>query len=467
MFDEFKKEHGGLGPIQLLFDEATGGALSFNTQRKVIGGMMDATKEAVNQNPNLTPELKSDADTLLARGVYDAKTALANVQKVQQQANQQIAVQQGYSDYTDQSNKLRADAPSLDHIDQLDTMNRQAKTARDWMLSTDPEVQKNGLALQAGVLASQRDYAKQVTSDNIAAANLKASTDVAAEKERYTRDTAGAAQLWQKLNPIDTTKDALENAFTLNNNPNASNTERLAAFNQVIEAIDPAAKRDPSGRYESGNSLVTQLQSQYARALGSPDTAAFKDVNQIIRDSVTSLDKQRERYITSARQIATAYGGDPERVTAGTHVDTFEPAPDSTGGPPKPADGGGGDRGGDKTAGAPSAVEKAAAATKAAFEVANDNTPDWIKTAAGMAGLTTAGRWAPWMVRGAMLYPLATVAAAGAVGLDVLTSVDPRKGLAVAPQELTPQGTVRGVYVPQFLRHRAFGLPERNTDEIK
>lgn len=348
--------------------------------------------------------------------------------------------------------RLRPSAVRPQDQDQLDTLSAATKFNATLAMRGD----KDALTRLAGNYTQLLDYSKQNEAQSIADEQTKYARGEEGEKLRYSRDVGLSGDLRKEMNGYADKLTSVDQASALLNDPKAGGIGRDLAFVGLVSAIDPGVKRGEDGqiRYEGSNGLIAQFTDAYNRYRGRPDQERLGQLQSIADTLRGQITGARDRTIASYQKQTQAYGGDWNRV--GSVVPDYQPPSSESG-----------DTASTSSSPPPAAKESppavaALAAAKAALDVASASTPDTVK-ALGVGGVMTAGKWLPWILRGAAASPAGALGTAGLAGLGALTVADPREGLAIKPEEVQSNGTIRGVYVPKFLRRR---FP-RNTDEYR
>lgn len=438
-FEKFKAAHGGLGPFQALYSGLTEGeGLLGQWRPKVVRDRWDATFDAIRDDPALDGDFKTAAAGV-RRGNYTAPQMLDIIGKVQARAQDLRTINGGVGTVTDELDRLDAQSVSPGDKQQITALRSRAELARRFAVSGNPDLEKQGQADLLKLTADLQGFAATNDAQAIAAEQARTTQGIEGEKLRFDRDMALSTDLRKNVvTPYQTQEALFAKAKQL-----LDTGDRLGydfAFTMAIQSLDGSVVRsDERLAYTGSNGFAAQAVDLYNKWQGQKTP----EVEAALRRAIGALhNANAETYRTTVdtyRKQTGAYGGDWSRV--GSVVpelqDWSEPGkPKETTVPEPKAD--------------PLGVAAAAAVTAA------DKIPDSVKTgaaaAAGVAGPAALARFAPSALAAAPY--LAPAAVYGA-----LAASNPNPGFA--PEELKPDGTIRGVYVPRFLRKHFM----RHTDE--
>jgi len=175
MFDQFKQNHGGFGPLQVATNAARG--LDWHTL-SAAQKQWTATFDAINADDSLPDDFKAHAATV-RKGKYPVMQALDILGKMQEQASGIKTVNAGMSNLTDQSASLRKRAGTADDIAQLDVIDTQLSMYQKFANSGDQKLRDVGISGLASTANAMQTFS---TTNEAQAIAKQAADDLAKQK---------------------------------------------------------------------------------------------------------------------------------------------------------------------------------------------------------------------------------------------------------------------------------------------
>lgn len=300
-FDKFKANHGGLGPLQALNSAVSGGeGVAGRMGAKRARSLLTSVIEDQQGDSELSESMAPVWDRLKrTRMTEDDLSRSANL--LVERASEVKNTHSAYADFTELQSRYRAKANSDEDRGILDTLDTQAKIARDKLLSNNPKIQEQGRDLSAQLLTAQREYATKNEEQAIAAKNLVGEqtwSRFGAIRDDYARDTASFKQrnsAWQIMQAAAFQPDR------------AGDIGRINAFMHIIEPtsiVMPGEAATVAGAQGVPALLVTAI-ARVANDGGVFTEADRKQLDKFARSimetSNVSLTETNQRYTKMTR----------------------------------------------------------------------------------------------------------------------------------------------------------------------
>lgn len=170
MFDDFKAAHGGLGPVQSLFDTASRGYLTNKLRHQAVSGQMDDTLASIKQDPELTDEFKSHAGELLRHGVYDMDTAVKHIDGLTAEVGTQKSISRAFGPILDSAQSLFDNAQTPEAKSLASDLLKKTQAAHELVLN--PATRDEGMKL-FGTAANDVTAANVTNQANKVAQNVR------------------------------------------------------------------------------------------------------------------------------------------------------------------------------------------------------------------------------------------------------------------------------------------------------
>lgn len=234
-FERFKAKHGGMGPAQALYAGLTEGEGLFGQWRpSFVRDRIGATVDAIAGDDELPDEFKEQAEAVRTANLT-VPEAFAAISGLQQRARDIKTVQTAYKGFGAQQAGLRKAAMSPEDRAQLDVLDSQAEYGTRLMLSSNPELRAMGRSVMEKALAGQQSFATTNEAQALAA-------ETKYGEQNWSRFSGLYDDLYRESSAfleIQRSHGVLKSAYTGRGEP--GNANDLAAINSLQRMIDPGA----------------------------------------------------------------------------------------------------------------------------------------------------------------------------------------------------------------------------------
>lgn len=313
MFDQFKTQHRGLGPFQMLADSLSGGLLSHNRAAELAQQQWTALFDGIGADETLPESFRSDAARIRAQQ-WSLGDAVQLMEQFKQRAGTIKTVQDAASGNRAYIDQLRSTAVGANDLEQLDGFANTLKIAEEYALSSNPKLQETGQSLLIEAARGLQQYATTNETQRIADDVARRTEGTAGEALRYNRDMALSGELRKDVvAPYQEQELAFSKAKQL-----LDTGDRLGydfAFTMAIQSLDGSVVRSEERMaYTGSNGLTAQAVDLYNRWQGNKTP----EVEAALRRAIGALhNANAETYrktVDTYRAQTAAYGGDWSRV---------------------------------------------------------------------------------------------------------------------------------------------------------
>jgi hypothetical protein len=277
MFDTFKQNHGGLGPLKVATAAAHG--IDWHTIA-AAQKQWTATFDAIASDSSLPENFRRQAATIRT-GKYPVSHALEILNNIQEQASGIKGINSGVDRLSNQLSDLRTRATTQDDKAQLDVMDTQLSMYHDFATSGDPKLRDVGIAGLSNTASTMQTFSTTNEAQTIA---KQAADDLA--KQKY------GEQNWSRFQNLNTDaraqnatfiqqQGAMDRVREIANLPRSGAGDRAIVMN-ALQIIRPGAiVRGDGSDLDNLDGVPDILKTLYSRA--------FKDGQLLTGEDYTSL----------------------------------------------------------------------------------------------------------------------------------------------------------------------------------